>query len=427
MSFTSDIRTALDRGGLRYLIKYSPDYLRQKTRNTLQNLLHLRAGVLTRDQLVAKSCNSNAIWRYGDPKEIYISPPHSDELPEFLEELVGTHEIPPSFVCEVRNARLKGKRAICQTKDGKYILEEMGTEPMLRANLSEWSSSLSISQRFSEVTTPCHNEDQRTKYDTIINLVPRHGVKHKNYVNFGHWLLEDLPRLRAFDYYNSETGRRPLILVKENPPGWMLKMLELLGFSSSDWVEWVGDDVAVSRLVVPKLNYVHSKEVQLQPSDRRWVSERMKSRIDLTTDQNFPQRVFVSRQGQSQRSITNFDEVMRALREFGFEAVRPEEFSVEDQIRLFHQAEILVGASGSGMANTVFAEDATLIEIMPQEANISVWFAITNEQNNQYDYLRAKTVGENTMMSGRASDIIVNTDELVEVVQKVINGRSSTT
>ncbi|MCX2818624.1 glycosyltransferase family 61 protein [Haladaptatus sp. F3-133] len=417
----NDVKTAWEKEGLKYIIKNSPEYVKRKTKRGAVDVYN-PYGVIDRERLKSICSAEDKIWYYGSRTEFEISPPLNGRVPEKMRGHIGTHRVDPSFVCELSGARLIGDRALSRTSDGKYILEEMGTEPMLKNRLLEAFDSLTPQEKLREITWPViggHEAD--TDYDVLINLVPRHGGSHNNYINFGHWLLEDLPRLRACQHYYDKTGRKPLILLKKDPPSWAIDTLRLLGFSSSDWIEWDKRSATVSRLVVPKLNYVHSHEKQYQPSDRKWVGEQMKSRIDLDKNE-FCRRVFVSRQGQERRKIINFDEVSDTVRNFGFEIFRPEELTTEDQIRLFDQAEVVLGPTGSAFANVIFADSATIIPILPRgwplDTRLLPWHIIASEQDLEYDYLIGDSLDDKN--NNKNSDIYINTSELMTVLQDIL-------
>lgn len=419
MPLVDDAKNAWKKEGLAYIIKQSPRYIKRKARESLQEKLYFSYDAIDRDRLKSICKTNGAVWHYGSRTELEISQPLTGGTPELFQDLVGSHTVPRSFVCEMPDIRLLRRRALCQTKNGEYILEEMGTESMLRSRVAERFESLTLQEKVRELTRTSHASTD-ADYDVLINMVPRHGESHNNFINYGHWLTEDLPRLRAYEHYHENTGRKPTLLVKNDPPSWMIDTLQLLGFSSEDWVEWDNREAVVSRLVIPKLSYIHSVGAQFQPSDRNWVSEQMKSRVDLSVEREFPERLFVSRQGQGRRRIINFDEVTDTVREYGFEAVRTEELSVKDQIRLFDQAEIIVGPFGASLVNMIFTNDASLIEIKPHATEHTVYYILANESGLRYDYIHGKSAEEDGGGSNKDSDILVDTDELVEVIQNIL-------
>jgi capsular polysaccharide biosynthesis protein len=78
--------------------------------------------------------------------------------------------------------------------------------------------------------------------------------------------------------------------------------------------------------------------------------------------------VYISRIGHAQRhqwkNVRHFvaeERLSKRLSAAGFEIVEPEQLGVVDQIALFANAAVVVGASGAGMFNTIFCEAGTLV------------------------------------------------------------------
>ena len=66
----------------------------------------------------------------------------------------------------------------------------------------------------------------------------------------------------------------------------------------------------------------------------------------------------------ARRRLLNEEEIFERLKPYGFELIIPSTLSVAEQIAVFSQAEIVVGAHGSGFSNMMFASpQAKMIEI----------------------------------------------------------------
>ncbi len=72
-------------------------------------------------------------------------------------------------------------------------------------------------------------------------------------------------------------------------------------------------------------------------------------------------RIYVARRQGLERSVVNGAELLPALQERGFEVVRCENLSFADQVKLFREAEIIVGPHGGGFANLVWCEAGTKV------------------------------------------------------------------
>lgn len=74
-----------------------------------------------------------------------------------------------------------------------------------------------------------------------------------------------------------------------------------------------------------------------------------------------PQRIYVSRAGEEARPLLNELEVVEIFERHGFRAVRPQEFSLLEQVKLFSDAAVVAGPHGSGLLNAAFARPKALL------------------------------------------------------------------
>jgi capsular polysaccharide biosynthesis protein len=75
-------------------------------------------------------------------------------------------------------------------------------------------------------------------------------------------------------------------------------------------------------------------------------------------------RVYLSRRGMAKRRFSDEEALEIALRRMGFMIVAPERLSVDEQIGLFTNADVVVGFTGAGFANVIYCRPkARIIEI----------------------------------------------------------------
>ncbi|MCV3769090.1 glycosyltransferase family 61 protein [Rhizobium sp. TRM95796] len=179
---------------------------------------------------------------------------------------------------------------------------------------------------------------------------------HPNWI-FGHFLLEMLPKLILLDRIADPAI--PL-LVAANGPGWMKTIL--------------GE---VSRR--PLFEYDHKTSVVRAPECLAltnlaiggWLRPEMRTAFELLRAGLLLQ-TGVGRQGDwlyiSRRKTTsgwhkiaNEEEIEIALAEMGFAIIHPQEYSFAQQVRLFHQARLVVGEYSSAMHNAVFCQPGACI------------------------------------------------------------------
>ncbi|AMW28495.1 MULTISPECIES: glycosyltransferase family 61 protein [Arthrospira] len=101
-------------------------------------------------------------------------------------------------------------------------------------------------------------------------------------------------------------------------------------------------------------------------------------------------RIFISRQkaANGKRNILNEEELFEILRKFGFQKYFLEEMTIREQMDLFYDAEIVVGAHGAGLTNIIYSDKINVIEIFGTKF---IWapnfYFLAKSMNHNYYYL----------------------------------------
>lgn len=234
--------------------------------------------------------------------------------------------------------------------------------------------------------------------DLLCPLLPR-------YPNYYHWTVETLPKIRLLESFRDATGREPTLLLPADPPSWMLESFRLLG----------GDDFPARHVRAP----VHRAESMLVPSfvdsvtaaEHEWFRRRTAEVRDGGADEDHARRIYVSRAAAHERRVTNADAVLDALSAYGFESYRLEELPVAEQVRLFADADVVVGPHGAGLSNLVYSEDVAVVELLGSQLKRN-FERISEVAGFEYHRLWCRQDGP---------DIEVDVNELVEVVERVVD------
>lgn len=72
-------------------------------------------------------------------------------------------------------------------------------------------------------------------------------------------------------------------------------------------------------------------------------------------------RLYLGRQNAQYRRVTNESAIIALLEQYGFQTIIPEKLSIQEQIDLFANAEIMVIPTGGGSASSIFAPEGTVI------------------------------------------------------------------
>jgi capsular polysaccharide biosynthesis protein len=99
-------------------------------------------------------------------------------------------------------------------------------------------------------------------------------------------------------------------------------------------------------------------------------------------------RLYISRSGAGKRRTVNEDEVTSILSGFGFEMIRTEELSFEEQVRLCSQARYIVSNHGAGLTNILFMrEGGSVLELRHEGDCINnCFFTLSSALNLNYFY-----------------------------------------
>ena len=261
------------------------------------------------------------------------------------------------FVCELSGARLHIGEGLIVTRQKSLLLDSAFASYRL--------------QRSRVLGQPLPNH--LPLFESRVTSI--HGLFDSNTY---HWLVDALPRLHSLEMASQE----PLtLLLPEGTSGYQLESLRLvlpdfigLRQMPSGWIQ-AEQFVFASYLT-------QAGCVSLPQSHSEAVRRRVWERLGLSPDHIGTKRIFISRKGASSRHILNEDEVMETLHEFGFSSYRLEELSFSDQVRLFHDVEIVVAPHGAGLANILFAPQTQVVEL--QSEAISHYFYLTQSLGHSY-------------------------------------------
>lgn len=214
------------------------------------------------------------------------------------------------------------------------------------------------------------------------------------YFQYYHWISEVLCRLAMLEMNNITYDK---LYIPQNC-SFMKETLELWGIKKEQIIEPFGATYCIQadELIVPSL--VSNVDFGL-----KWFScyprkdlmeyvrdKLLKGALLKNTSYQFCNKVFISRKDAPRKKIINEDDFFVLLQKQGFEGYELSKMSVTDQILLFYNAEIIVGAQGTSLANCIFCKPKTqIIELFQKlnDATISYVAQIFN-----LDYTPIKTV-----------------------------------
>ena len=85
-------------------------------------------------------------------------------------------------------------------------------------------------------------------------------------------------------------------------------------------------------------------------------------------------RIYV-RRNAGVRKLVNDQQINDILAAAGFTVVAPEELSFSEQVRLFSQAELVIGATGAAIANLIFCPPGCKVHVLvAQHEDMPYWY-----------------------------------------------------
>ena len=98
----------------------------------------------------------------------------------------------------------------------------------------------------------------------------------------------------------------------------------------------------------------------------RSVFDRMARQANPDRRRHSPRAIFVSRVDSKDRVMRNEYELIARLLRWGIEPVELSSLDLDEQIALFRDTRLVVGAHGAGLANIVFCQPGTVLyELLP--------------------------------------------------------------
>lgn len=240
-----------------------------------------------------------------------------------------------------------------------------------------------------------------------IFLCPRRDISydviclsHLHIGNYGHFLIEVLTQLEVFCCLNVQFPEK--IIVCGERRGWQIKLLECYGFTEEN-IEFIGGEVNlyVNRLLIAspigvsfkEFNFSWIKRFDHLTCFRNRLIKRFSCRF--ASNAKSAKKIYISRKNYK-RSIVNENELIEFLSKSGFMVVDPGEMALEEQIRLFVEANAIIGPYGAAYTNLIFADlDCKMVEIYPKNINDLFYFELASIFSLSFDRIEGGDVVDN--------------------------------
>ncbi len=306
------------------------------------------------------------------------SPPDPGELPA---PLVAR----PRYALHARGVLLAGQRAILDP-DAAHLFNDTFLLPKPWFDVSAALSSFPQEYK----ATPALVRDGESlglaDVEPIRITEPVVVLGSTESRNYGSWLFRILPKLLLLDEL-PETAGRALLAPQEQP--WMVEIVARFAPGRNIVAHDITRVYALDDAIVPSL--AAQSNILGAPLRRRLA--------DLAPAAGAAphRRLYVSRRAFNaavpRRVMRNESELVAALQTLGFEEISPESMPLAERMAAFAEAAVIVGPSGSGMFNAVFASPAAaVLELEPTDTWRPMHSALYRSLVLPHAFLRLSTI-----------------------------------
>ena len=210
--------------------------------------------------------------------------------------------------------------------------------------------------------------------------------------NYAHWLSESLPKLPLLDSITE--GEDYPLLVDAALPAQIFESIERLNKRKREIIEiQSGERIRLNNLLLMEApGYVpFQPRIEASPISRhgtfstfsiKQMIEAIKRDVAIE-EKSARNRIFLKR-GNTYRALVNEDQVESLLKERGFIVLDPGTLSFDEQVKIFSNASMIVGPTGAGFANLLFAPEDCRTIILASANSMAAYY---------YWQILASTVG----------------------------------
>lgn len=318
-----------------------------------------------------------------------IPPLNNNECDFYFPTIKLTESFPASHLYTVNNA-LVAPHGIVMHK-GKIIPKSISYAWKGRASRNHFYKKILLA---------------RVKYVNNTSIV----INNSYYQNYYHWMLEAMPRLFSIQ----EQTQNASLLIPNELSSFHHETLDY--FNLKKIIQYPKTHLIwAKRLLLPTPpcpNYGQHNP-QLIKDMAKWLKEKALPIKTSTT-----KKIFIVRESDKARILTNQDNISRLLSQYGFTSVILEKLTVKEQIGLFSNATCVAGVQGAGLSNMIYMpENSLIINLINKQHHDTCFFNLANALNHRIIMQQCETVGE-TDLHPQHYNLKANIDELKDYLEK---------
>ena len=123
-------------------------------------------------------------------------------------------------------------------------------------------------------------------------------------------------------------------------------------------------------------------------------------------------RIYITRSDAKSKKIINEIELIKELKKYGFKIYKLSSMNFIKKIKLFYQAEIIVGSHGAGLLHSLFSKNCKIIELFSEGKKPNMYHALSIIFKNSYSSIVCKN-----SLKRNCKDIYVNIKKLLNIIK----------
>jgi hypothetical protein len=306
---------------------------------------------------------------------------HIVEIVPVTEAEIVRHDVDPGFPPFFRREAVFGKRNLYLLRDA-VVSPNSGMVWIENRILEESVGSLRRIMGWGDVLhEPLLPVKELRLQEPVVVCHP---------ASYYHWLLEVLPNL-LFAISRFPCAR---IVVPEGCPGYIIDGLTaVLGPEVKERFVACSNPIRVGTIIMPQY---HTLPDFTNPQDMRLLNAEVKSKLVRESGSDCTRssggRIYISRRKSRRRRLAREELLEGMLLERGFRVLHCEELSFGEQVRIFHEADTVVGTHGAGLSNLVWSQaPCRVIEIFPKNYILDCYAWLSFSLGFDYRYVICDT------------------------------------
>lgn len=245
--------------------------------------------------------------------------------------------------------------------------------------------------------------------------------------NYVHFLTEVLPRVFLFSKECPNSNTSLVIDYGLHP-----NIMQALGMVIGNNINIIGLETDAHLLVkslqvvspcgyIPFQRRVNTKHLTdhsdgvFSPIALGMMSDFIKKSVSKLVSTSKLKKIFIKRNSKI-RNLANAEDIEHILVADGFTVIEPESLSFIDQVNIFSNAEVVVGATGAAFGNLIFCNSTTKIIILTSDYKNMIygyWQSMANAVGNKVTYVIGESVDVNSHLH---SNFQINISDIKDAI-----------